>query len=104
MGFANFEVRQKNLSAARKVLGHAIGVCPKPKIFTEYIELESQLCEFDRCRTLYAKYLETDPSNCSAWIEFAKLEQSLGEVDRARAILEAAVAQPVLDGPELLWK
>eukprot|EP00656_Telonema_subtile_P011648 TRINITY_DN1577_c0_g1_i2.p1 TRINITY_DN1577_c0_g1~~TRINITY_DN1577_c0_g1_i2.p1 ORF type:complete len:219 (+),score=81.02 TRINITY_DN1577_c0_g1_i2:74-730(+) len=61
-------------------------------------------CEFDRCRTLYGKYLEADPSNGTAWIEFAKLEQSLGEIDRARAILEAAVAQPVLDMPELLWR
>jgi crooked neck len=102
--FAQFEVRQKNLSAARKILGHAIGVCPKPKIFTEYIELEAQLCEFDRCRTLYAKYLEQDASNCTAWIEFAKLEQSLGEIERARAILEAATTQPLLNMPELLWR
>lgn len=102
--FANFEVRQKELTTARKILGRAIGLCPKPKVFTEYIELETQLCEFDRCRTLYEKFLEHDPSNCNAWIEFSKLEHSLGEVDRARAILEAAVQQPVLDMPEQLWR
>jgi len=102
--FANFEVRQKNLAAARKILGQAIGMAPKAKIFTEYIDLESQLCEFDRCRSIYEKFLQYDPSNCSAWIEFAKLEQSLGEVERARAIFEAAVQQPVLNMPEQLWR
>jgi len=102
--FANFEVRQKNLTGARKILGQAIGMAPKPKIFTEYIDLESQLVEFDRCRSIYEKFLQYDPSNCEAWIGFAKLEQSLGEVERARAIFEAAVQQQVLNMPEQLWR
>lgn len=41
--FAKFEVRQKDVSAARKVLGNAIGMAPKDKIFQAYIELEFQL-------------------------------------------------------------
>jgi hypothetical protein len=35
---------------------------------------------------------------------FAELERSLGEADRARAVYELAIAQPVLDMPEVLWK
>lgn len=31
--FAHFEVRQRDLSAARKLLGRAIGMCPKDKLF-----------------------------------------------------------------------
>ncbi|ORX53650.1 TPR-like protein [Hesseltinella vesiculosa] len=102
--FAQFEIRQMNLQAARKILGRAIGQCPKSKLFKGYIDLEMQLREFDRCRTLYTKYLEHDPSNCTAWIKFAELEKMLGEQDRCRAIFELAVGQPVLDMPELLWK
>ncbi len=54
---------------------------------------------------LYEKYLEWNPSNAAAWIRFAELEGSeLKEADRARAIYELAIGQPVLDMPEALWK
>jgi crooked neck len=78
--FAKFEIRRLDLSAARKILGTAIGLCPKPALFQGYIDLEIQvsrgltfpyfcygLCilnhlfcqlrEFDRTRQLYEKYL-----------------------------------------------
>ncbi|KAJ1678436.1 Crooked neck-like protein 1, partial [Spiromyces aspiralis] len=102
--YAYFEVRQLELGAARKALGRAIGLCPKHKTFKGYIELEIQLREFDRVRKLYEKYLEFDSTNCTTWIEFAKLERLLGETERARAIYEIAVDQTVLDMPELVWK
>jgi crooked neck len=101
---AHFEVRQKNLKGARKILGTAVGKCPKEKTFKSYIELEMALTEFDRCRTLYNKYLEWNLGNCAAWIRFAEMERALDEVERSRAILQLAVSQPVLDMPELLWK
>lgn len=92
------------LGAARKLLGRAIGQCPKAKLFRAYIELEVQLGAIERVRTLYQKFLEWAPSNCAAWCKFADLERSLGELDRARSIFELAIAQPVLDMPEVLWK
>lgn len=102
--YAHFEIRQKDLVSARKALGTAIGKCPKPKIFTGYIELELQLREFDRCRKLYEKFLEYSVANSKIWIKYAELETILGDFDRARAIFELAVDQPVMDTPELLWK
>lgn len=102
--FANFELRQNNVTAARKPFGHAIGRCPKAKLFKEYIEMELSLKEFDRCRQLYQKFLEYDPSSCYAWMQYAKLETELGDDDRARAIYEMGVNQSELDMPELLWK
>ena len=69
-----------------------------------YIELELQLGAVDRARTLYSKFLEWAPAHCGAWCKFAELERSLGELDRARSIYELAIAQPVLDMPEVLWK
>ncbi|KAJ0989313.1 hypothetical protein J5N97_007669 [Dioscorea zingiberensis] len=101
---AQFEIRQKNLKAARLILGNAIGMAPKDKIFKKYIEIELQLGNIDRCRTLYGKYLDWAPANCYAWSKFAELERSLSETERARAIFELAIAQPALDRPELLWK
>lgn len=104
MMYAHFEVRQKDITAARKALGTAIGKCPKPKLFKSYIELELQLREFDRCRKLYEKYLEFNVANSSAWIKYTELETILGDTDRARGIFELAINQPLMDMPELLWK
>lgn len=102
--YAQFEIRQKDLGAARKILGVSIGKCPKPKLFKGYIDLELQLREFDRCRKIYEKFLEYDMSNCSTWIKFAELETILGDSERARAIFNLAIRQPLLDMPEVLWK
>ncbi|KNC76411.1 hypothetical protein SARC_11085 [Sphaeroforma arctica JP610] len=102
--FARFEIRQKNLTQARKILGQAIGRCPKDKLFKGYIELEMKLREFDRCRVLYEKFLEFNPANCQTWIKYAELETALGDLERARGLFRLAVDQPVLDMPEVLWK
>lgn len=102
--YAYFEVRQKDLTAARKALGVALGKCPKAKLFRGYIDLEIQLREFERCRTLYDKFLEHDPENCTTWVKYAELETILDDVERARALYELAVTQPRLDMPEVLWK
>eukprot|EP01111_Echinosteliopsis_oligospora_P009984 TRINITY_DN3023_c0_g1_i2.p1 TRINITY_DN3023_c0_g1~~TRINITY_DN3023_c0_g1_i2.p1 ORF type:complete len:681 (-),score=170.49 TRINITY_DN3023_c0_g1_i2:88-2130(-) len=102
--YCNFEIRQKQLQSARLIYGNAIGLAPKDKIFNGYIQLETQLGNFDRCRKLYEKYLEWSPANCNAWSKFAQLENELGETERCRAIFEMAITQPLLDMPELLWK
>lgn len=101
---AQLLVRRRDLPAARKLLGRAIGLCGKEKIFTEYIALELSLGEIDRCRSLYNSYLKAMPHNCTAWTKFANLEKSIGETERARAIYELGVSQLALDMPEVLWK
>ena len=101
---AHFELRQGELTAARKLLGRAIGMCPKDKLFDGYVEMERKLFEFVRCRTLYEKHIEYNPANCQTWIKFAQLEDGLQDEDRARAIFELGVSQSQLDMPELLWK
>ncbi|KAF8196043.1 pre-mRNA-splicing factor CLF1 [Pholiota molesta] len=102
--FAKFEIRRLELTSARKILGTAIGMCPKEALFKGYIDLEIELREFDRARTLYEKYLEYDPSNSTAWIKYAELEAQLQDFARTRAIFDLAVSQSPLSMPELLWK
>jgi crooked neck len=101
---ARFEVRQLDLPSARKILGNGIGMCPKEALFKGYIQLEMDLREFDRVRTLYEKYLEYDPSNSAAWIKYAELETALEDFARAEAIFELGVSQPSLSMPEIIWK
>jgi crooked neck len=38
--YAHFLVRQADLDKARKVLGMALGMCPLPKLFKAYADLE----------------------------------------------------------------
>jgi crooked neck len=102
--YAHFEVRQKQLDAARKVLGMAIGMAPSHKIFRAYILLEWKLLNVDRCRTLFDKWLEFAPEYVDAWREFVNMETELGEYERVRAIFELAIEQSMLDMPEHLWK
>ncbi|EJT81337.1 pre-mRNA-splicing factor CLF1 [Gaeumannomyces tritici R3-111a-1] len=101
---AHFEVRQGELGTARKTLGRAIGMCPKDRLFRGYIELEQKLYEFGRCRILYEKHIAFNPANCSTWVKWSELERGLDDLDRARAILDMGIAQPVLDMPEIVWK
>lgn len=102
--YAKHLIRRKDITGARKILGVALGTCPKEKLFRGYIELELKLREFDRARTLYQKYLEWNPQNCYAWVKFAELERMLGDTERAEGVFEIATAQPALDMPEVLWK
>ena len=52
---AHFELRCKDLGAARRLLGQAIGRCGKESIFRAYVDMELQLGEIDRCRSIYTK-------------------------------------------------
>jgi crooked neck len=76
---AKLHIRRKDLVSARKLLGKAIGLCGKERIFEEYIALELALGEVDRCRSLYTNYLKAMPHNCRAWSKYAELEKSVGE-------------------------
>lgn len=111
--YARFEVRRLDLPTARKIMGTAIGMAPKLKLFSAYIELELSLKEFDRARKIYEKALEWDPTNSQTWVRFAELEKNLFDIDRARALFELGVGQAEaaeqglsggLDMPEIVWK
>ena len=84
---AKLFVRRKDLKSARKLLGRAIGLCGKEKIFTEYVALELALGEVDRCRNLYTNYLKAMPHNCRAWSKYAELEKSVGESEVCDTLL-----------------
>jgi len=102
--YAEFEVRQLNLKQARLIFGRAIAECAKERIFLDYADLEMRLGNIDSCRKIYEKFLETHPHNPKAWTVYVDLEDSVGEVERARALCNLAIEQTTLDMPELVWK
>ena len=117
--YSKFEIRQNQLSTARKSLGKSLGLCPKHKLFRSYIEMERSMGNVDRCRKLYAKYLEWCPSDQDVWVQYARLEGDVGEEERCRAVYNVALSvgggsaeddeeeedySPGLDRPEVVWK
>ncbi|PWN53854.1 hypothetical protein IE53DRAFT_383595 [Violaceomyces palustris] len=105
INYAQFEIRRLDLTAARKIMGAAIGMAPKERLFRAYVEMELSLKEFDRARKIYERALEWDASNSRTWVRFAELEKNLFDIDRARAVFELGVGQGEgLDMPEVLWK
>jgi crooked neck len=113
--YSKFEIRQNQLTVARKSLGRSLGLCPKHKLFRSYIELERSMGNVDRCRKLYSKYLEWCPSDQDVWVQYARLEGDVGEEERCRAVYDVALSlgdddeeesdgSIVLDRPEVVWK
>lgn len=88
VNYAQFHLRCADLDRARKIYGMAIGRCPREKIFRNYIEMEEQLCQLDRVRAVYEKYLEKFPTLPRPWISFASFERNMEEFDRARELLK----------------
>lgn len=101
---ACLQIRMGDISKARNILDKSLKRCPKRKLFKEYIDLEIQLRDFDNCRRLYQRFLQSAPNDSSVWISYAELESILCETIRARAIYKAAIDRPNLDAPENVWK
>lgn len=103
---AKLEVRRRNPEAARRLLGHGLGVLPqKDSLYREYIAMERALGAIERVRTLYMLWLERNPTATVAFIEFANMEANdLAETARARDIFEVGIQSAQLDEPEVLWR
>jgi hypothetical protein len=87
------QIRAKRLDAARKILGLALGTCPKDKLFKEYIQLELSLGNIDRCMRVCVSRgcLPGGGWVCGRWwgrgewqwfMEYTQLELSLGNIDK----------------------
>lgn len=97
-------LRKKDLNQARKTLGRSMGIRPNKRIVKYYIELETQLGEFERCRQLHKRMIELFTNEAESWIEYANFEKDLLEYDRVRAIYEKVVQLGIIAEPEKLWK
>ncbi|KAL3232798.1 Pre-mRNA-splicing factor CLF1 [Nakaseomyces bracarensis] len=84
--FAEFEIRQENLTEARKILGRSLGIHPTEEVFKYYVDLETKLREFDRVRKIYESYIKFNPLNMDAWRGLIELESSLGDETRVLEI------------------
>lgn len=97
--YAEFELRNFDLAAMRKVLGQAIGLTRFEEIVEHYIEIEKRLKYFDRARRLYDKLVELNPGNWRYWAEYFNFEMGLGNEARAYSIVEVSVFERFVNVP-----
>lgn len=100
---AELHIRQRDLSSARKTLGNALGRCPTSKLYRFFIDLETELLEFDRVRKHYRNFILFRTFNQQAWTEFADFEVRQRQFHRVREILETALKHEV-EKPYFIWK
>ncbi|KAF8882457.1 hypothetical protein BD779DRAFT_1612457 [Infundibulicybe gibba] len=102
--FAKFEIRRIELTKARKIMGAAIGMCPKEALFKGYIDLEVE-SHTPGLRT-NPRHIRTGrfPSPLSMpellWKAYIDFEFEEGERERARALYERLIA---LSGHVKVW-
>lgn len=102
LSYGIFEQRNENYTAARAVFEMAISASPHEAIFQQYIGMENELSEFDNCRRLYNQYIAYQPQNYDAWMNFVKMELTLGEHRRAVEIYEEVFFKTDKDNIEKL--
>ena len=101
--YAEYYIRNNNLDKARKIFGLNLAVCPKENVIKRYLNIEEDLGNIDRVRTIFQSYIEKKPENSKMWIKYAEFEKDLEEYERCESIYEAALTIN-LDYPEDVWK
>lgn len=104
--FAEFEIRndeQNEVTKARKILGKSIGMTstykPKNKIFRYYIGLEKKLGEWERCRKLYEKWLESSilskdvkDKSLDILLDSIEFEKLLNDFERVESLYNLGIS------------
>ena len=98
-------VRMGKVTEARRWFGKCLGLFPHKKIFSAYIDFESQLGNFDRCGAIFTKWLRTFPQNPDPWEAYLDYTVTLDERPRAQAIFKLAVSGKFeVSQPERIYK
>ena len=101
---AKLHIRNQDVQSARLVLGKGIGQYGSKSIFTLYLDMESKLGNFERCRKIHERWIEINPHEADNWIAYFKMENDIGEIERARMVIRKSLEMPFIAQPELLWK
>mmetsp|Transcript_25163 Transcript_25163/g.63849 ORF Transcript_25163/g.63849 Transcript_25163/m.63849 type:complete len:671 (+) Transcript_25163:144-2156(+) len=107
--FAQFEQRQKEMERAQAIYKLALDVLPKgasDELYRAYVSFEKQHGDRDaieevvlnKRRYIYEEAIKKNARNYDVWFDYARLEESCGDVARIREVYERAISNkpPVL--------
>ncbi|KAJ2715921.1 NineTeen Complex (NTC) component [Coemansia spiralis] len=115
ISFAKFEVRAREHERARAIYRYALERLPKSKaqaLYNQYTLFEKQFGDKDEIegvvvnkrRMEYEAVLKADEHDYDAWIDYSRLEEAAGDLDRARDVYERAIAAYPLVAEKRLWR
>ena len=108
--FIKFEIKLKEYDRVRVLFKFGLDHIPKEncqRLYKFYVKFEKmhgtkesiEDVIYAKRRLFYEKELEKNPMNYDVWFDYTRLEESAGEIVRAREIYERAIANipPILE-------
>ncbi|KAH0566482.1 NineTeen Complex (NTC) component [Trichoglossum hirsutum] len=104
IAYARYEAKLKEYERARAIYKYALDRLPRSKsiiLHKAYTTFEKQFGDregvedviLSKRRVQYEEQIKENPKNYDVWIDYARLEETLGDVDRVRDVYERAIAQ-----------
>lgn len=104
IAYARFESSLKEYERARAIYKFALDRMPRSRaaaLQKHYTTFEKQHGDteavedvvFAKRRVMYEEQVKGNPRNYDAWFDYARLEESSGDVERTRDVYERAIAQ-----------
>ena len=104
MAYARFEAKLKEYERARAIYKYALDQLPRSRsanLHQAYTTFEKQFGDregvedviLSKRRVQYEEQVRENPKNYDNWIDYARLEETLGNSDRIRDVYERAIAQ-----------
>ena len=104
MAYARFEAKLKEYERARAIFKYALDQLPRSRsvnLHQAYTTFEKQFGDregvedviLSKRRVQYEEQVRENPKNYDNWIDYARLEETLGNIDRVRDVYERAIAQ-----------
>jgi crooked neck len=104
IAYARFEAKLGDHARARAIYKFALDRMPRSQsmnLHSMYTAFEKQFGDKDgvedvvisKRRVQYEEMVKENPKNYDAWFDYAKLEESSGNLDRVRDVYERAIAQ-----------
>ncbi|KAI9797627.1 MAG: NineTeen Complex (NTC) component [Piccolia ochrophora] len=102
--YARYEAKLKEYERARAIYKYALDRLPRSKSVTlhkSYTTFEKQYGDregvedviLSKRRVQYEEQIKENPKNYDVWFDYARLEETSGDVDRVRDVYERAIAQ-----------
>ncbi|QSZ28889.1 hypothetical protein DSL72_003395 [Monilinia vaccinii-corymbosi] len=104
IAYARFEAKLKEYERARAIYKYALDRMPRSKsisLHKAYTTFEKQFGDregvedviISKRRVQYEEQVKENPKNYDVWFDYARLEETSGDVDRVRDVYERAIAQ-----------